>query len=357
MKTLLKARRVQRGMKSRQLAALTGIDAGLLSKFESGERLPSRVQLDSLALHLGLPGQELRLQWLKAKVLHELRNDMDLLPALLEELHDDLNQGRTSDRLEEPAASYGPFETELSRLNQLQAQLQALRPLDGEKVRAALELEYTYESNRIEGNTLNLQETEQVVMGGLTISGKSMREHLEAINHTEAIAYIRGLAQSDQAISLRDILNMHQLILRTIDSDNAGRFRKVPVMISGSAHLPPQPYQLEKAMEDFMFWFRNTQKRMHPVVFAAEAHLRLVRIHPFIDGNGRTSRLLMNLILLRNGFVIANLKGDASNRKRYYDALEAAHTEGNSTLFIRLILQSETDALERYLHILGFPAA
>ena len=128
-----------------------------------------------------------------------------------------------------------------------------MRPLPSDalqKIEEAYNIEYTYESNRIEGNTLTLQETELVVNEGVTIAGKSMREHLEAINHAEAIDYIRDFAKSDIEISERTIKEIHSLVLHGINRENAGRYRTVPVMISGSTHVPPQPYLLEKLMED-----------------------------------------------------------------------------------------------------------
>ena len=190
-------------------------------------------------------------------------------------------------------------------------QLSALRPLPEEalkKIQDALDIEYTYESNRIEGNTLTLQETALVVNEGVTISGKSMREHLEAINHAEAISYIKDIAKQDIEISERTIKEIHALILHGIDRENAGRYRTVPVMISGSTHMPPQPYLIEKQMEDFILRFKQMEaEKVHPVLIAAYLHDELVRIHPFIDGNGRTSRLLMNLYLLRHGYVFFSL--------------------------------------------------
>ena len=201
----------------------------------------------------------------------------------------------------------------LQECDALKARLQSLRPLPVEalkKIEGALAIEYTYESNRIEGNTLTLQETELVVNEGVTVAGKSMREHLEAINHAEAIDYIREFAKNGIEISERTIKEIHALVLHGIDRENAGRYRSVPVMISGSRHTPPQPYLIEKQMEDFMIRFAEMEASgEHPVLISAYLHDELVRIHPFIDGNGRTSRLLMNMYLFRNGYTLDNLKG------------------------------------------------
>ena len=239
----------------------------------------------------------------------------------------------------------------------LKEQLSALRPLPEEalkKIQDALDIEYTYESNRIEGNTLTLQETALIVNEGVTISGKSMREHLEAINHTEAISYIKDIAKQDIEISERTIKEIHALILHGIDRENAGRYRTVPVMISGSTHMPPQPYLIEKQMEDFILRFKQMEKeKVHPVLIAAYLHDELVRIHPFIDGNGRTSRLLMNLYLLRNGYVIITLKGSNDAKVSYYMALEKSHTEHLPEDFQKLVVEAEIAALQKYLSIMA----
>ena len=236
-------------------------------------------------------------------------------------------------------------------------QLSALRPLPEEalkKIQDALDIEYTYESNRIEGNTLTLQETALVVNEGVTISGKSMREHLEAINHAEAISYIKDIAKQDIEISERTIKEIHALILHGIDRENAGRYRTVPVMISGSTHMPPQPYLIEKQMEDFILRFKQMEaEKVHPVLIAAYLHDELERIHPFIDGNGRTSRLLMNLYLLRHGYVIITLKGSNDAKVNYYKALEMSHTEQLPEDFQKLVIEAEIAALQKYLSIMA----
>lgn len=236
-------------------------------------------------------------------------------------------------------------------------QLSALRPLPEEalkKIQDALDIEYTYESNRIEGNTFTLQETALVVNEGVTISGKSMREHLEAINHAEAISYIKDIAKQDIEISERTIKEIHALILHGIDRENAGRYRTVPVMISGSTHMPPQPYLIEKQMEDFILRFKQMEaEKVHPVLIAAYLHDELVRIHPFIDGNGRTSRLLMNLYLLRHGYVIITLKGSNDAKVNYYKALEMSHTEQLPEDFQKLVIEAEIAALQKYLSIMA----
>lgn len=237
-------------------------------------------------------------------------------------------------------------------LDQLKNELNALRHPQGDKVARAFDIEYTYESNKIEGNTLTLQETALVIDKGLTIGGKTLNEHLEAINHAYAIGYIKELAREKDTITERDILQIHALILQGIDRENAGGYRKLQVMISGAKHIPPQPFLLQKEMEDLINWYNENKNRLHPVELSAEMHERLVSIHPFIDGNGRTSRLLMNLILLQNGYPIAILKGDTENRLKYYETLEIAQIDKDKQAFKNLIYENVKDTMERILKTL-----
>lgn len=241
----------------------------------------------------------------------------------------------------------------LGQIDGLKAQLDAARTLTSERLQQALDIEYTYESNRIEGNTLTLRETDLVVNQGLTVAGKSMREHLEAINHYEAILYIRDLAVRGAMLDEREVRTIHGLVLRAIDRENAGRYRSLPVMIAGSRHTPPQPWAVPKLMEDYGLWLSGESSALHPVVRAAEAHERLVSIHPFIDGNGRTSRLVMNLILIANGYAIANIPGDTDSRLAYYEALETGNLTADRTPFITLIATHVRHSLESLLQRLG----
>ena len=244
----------------------------------------------------------------------------------------------------------------LCDVDTLKARLSSKRPLPPEalsKIQNAWDIENTYESNRIEGNTLTLQETALIVNEGVTISGKSMREHLEAINHIEALSYIQDIAKEDVPIDERTIKNIHAIILRSIDRKNAGTYRTVPVMISGSRHTPPQPYLIEPQMEQFLSTFRKKEETgEHPVIISAYLHDELVRIHPFIDGNGRTSRLLMNLYLLRNGYTQITLKSDVEAKINYYTALERSHVDECPLDFQKLVVEAEKESLQKYLSVI-----
>ena len=239
----------------------------------------------------------------------------------------------------------------LQQIDNLKLEYNQFRDMENVKIQEALAIEYTYESNRIEGNTLTLQETQLVIEKGLTISGKPLKEHLEAINHKEAIDFISDLVKVKESLNERNLLQIHSIILKSIDRENAGIYRKVPVLISGSTHTPPQPYLVQKLMEDYFIFYEENKNNLHPVVLSAEMHERLVTIHPFIDGNGRTSRLVMNLILLQNGYPIANIKGDTDSRMNYYNALENARKE-NKVGFILLVAELVKESLERRIKLL-----
>lgn len=348
MKTLLKNARVQKGLKTREVAHLLEIDQALISKFENGLRKPTKEQVVKFASLLEIDFETLMVAWLKEKILNEIGQDEFAIKAM--------NLVR-----EEIENSYVAIKKPFSKnllsilddIDVLKSKLDQFRQFDSYKITQALELEYTFESNRIEGNTLTLRETDLVINEGLTISGKSMREHLEAINHQEAIAYIKHLTEKNTSLNEREILAIHNLVLRGINPDDAGRYRRVQVMIKGSSHMPPQPFLVSKEMEDFFIWYETNKNSLHPIVLAAEMHERLATIHPFIDGNGRTSRLVMNFILLQHGYIIANIKGDYDTRIQYYNALETAQTKNNKEDFLLFVAQTEKESLERYLDIIG----
>jgi len=246
------------------------------------------------------------------------------------------------------------IESILAAIDRRKTELDILRQsLDNSTIQQALQIEFLYESNRIEGNTLTLRETQLVINEGMTISGKSMREHLEVINHQEAILFIEDLVIQKVDLSEYILKQIHGIVLYGIDRENAGVYRKLPVAIAGSKHVPPQPYRLQDLMEAYFRFYRDRKDRLHPVVLAAEMHERLVTIHPFIDGNGRTSRLIMNLILLQHGFPLAIISGDYESRMAYYDALEKVQTENDKQSFILSIAQKVLFALERYINILN----
>lgn len=233
----------------------------------------------------------------------------------------------------------------LVHLTELKAQLDALRPFPPallDNLEKWFEVELTYSSNAIEGNTLTRQETALVIEKGITVGGKPLKDHLEAINHRDALHKMKELARQS-SFSCEDILSLHLLVLKGLDDAGAGRLRAIPVRISGSLVVLPNPMKVPELMNEFEQWMKTTQD--HPALFAAMAHYRLVTIHPFVDGNGRTARLLMNLILIQHGYPPAIIP--PQDRLKYLKGLEKAQFGGSIEDYLGVI----DKAIRRSFHI------
>lgn len=349
----IKNYRVKQNRSVKDLAQSLAIDPSLLSRIENGQRPATEAQVKQLAYVFGEEENVLLKKWLEEKVFGILSQYPSLAEDVLvamETRAEYLAGPKALERIEVSAE----LSSQLNRIDELRGQWLAKRPSAGlqlEKMNESFDVEYTYESNRIEGNTLSMQETYLVVHQGLTIGGKSVQEHLEAINHDEAIEFVRDLVNNKTEITEYRLKQIHHLVLKGIDRRNAGVYRSVPVRIGGSSHLPPEPYLVNKLMEDLFRFYEAEKFKMHPVLLAAEMHERLVTIHPFIDGNGRTARLLMNLILLRNGYTLAILKGSQTNRLAYYQALEAVQADANPEPFYNLIATSVQEGLTKHLQL------
>ena len=226
-----------------------------------------------------------------------------------------------------------------------------LRPEILDNLKQYFDVELTYNSNAIEGNTLTITETKVILEEGLTIGGgKSLREHLEVINHQEAINYIEDIVNKNLDITGRVIKDLHTIILKSIDNKNAGIYRKNNVLISGSKHRPVEYMLVEEKMGELLSWYNASKEQLQPVELAALFHFKYAYIHPFIDGNGRTARLLMNLILLRNGYPMAIIKNE--DRSEYMKALEMASVNGQTDAFVSVIARAVDSSLDTYLYML-----
>ncbi|MBN2014265.1 MAG: Fic family protein [Candidatus Altiarchaeota archaeon] len=228
-------------------------------------------------------------------------------------------------------------------------ELDALRPLPRgalEKLRKQFAIELAYNSNAIEGNTLTLKETQMVIEEGITIKGKPLREHFEAINHQKAFELLESLVKKKTQLSGDVIRELHGLVLAGIDDENAGIYRRMNVRILGAVKSPPRFEKVFSLMEEFMGYVGSNPDKLNALELAAIIHYRLVGIHPFTDGNGRTARLVMNLWLMRHGYPVTMvLKVD---RKKYYDRLKKADQD-EVTPFIDFIARNVERSLDLYL--------
>lgn len=345
----------QKGIKIIDLARSLKLDPSFLSRAFSGQRKLQAVQIKKIAVLIDMPLEELQAYFLALevqKILQPYPKLVNKVFTLTEERIAYLSGKKRNQKVQLPPK----LEALLVTLSELQRQWQAQKPLETsqlQKLQTYFNLAYTYESNRIEGNTLSLQETNLVVNEGITVGGKTLQEHLEAINHQEAIHFIEQLVVNLQTFNKSVLLQLHRLILMGIDTKNAGVYRTVEVRISGSKHVPPSPLLLNDLMEGYFEFYELNKRTMHPVLLAAEMHERLVTIHPFIDGNGRTARLVMNLVLLQNGYTLVNIKGNLKNRLKYYQALEQVQLNHEHTEFFKLILSSAEKSLLQHLELAG----
>ncbi|HEY0031607.1 MAG TPA: Fic family protein [Bacteroidia bacterium] len=247
------------------------------------------------------------------------------------------------------------FEINFERIQMKKRELENKRPLPAmalQRIKEDLYIEWSYNSNSIEGNTLNLNETRMVLQEGMTVKGKSLREHLEITNHHDAIEYVEGLAKKATRITEKDILAIHEIVMLKIEKEFAGRYRNGAVRIIGANFVPPNPLKVPAFMEEWLSFTESNSLKLNDLEMAAVLHHRFVWIHPFFDGNGRTIRLLMNLFLMQKGYPPAIiLKND---RKKFYEALNQANKGSYQKLFL-LVAQAIERSLDIYL--MAYPGA
>lgn len=235
------------------------------------------------------------------------------------------------------------------RILEKKKRLDSYRPLTSStvrKVQREIEVAYIFNSNAIEGNTIKLRETQLILERGLTIRGKSLREHLEVRNHPRAIKYIDKMTR--RALREQDILVLHQIIMKGID-DEAGRLRTTEVRIAGADFIPPPAYEIPHLIEQLVDWYNRNPDELRPIELAGILHHRFVWIHPFHDGNGRLARLLMNLALIRYGYPMAVILN--VDRSKYYDTLKKADN-GDPTSFVNFVASAVEASLDLYLRAL-----
>ena len=237
----------------------------------------------------------------------------------------------------------------LTRIEEKKAKLDSLHPLPPAVVNRLKEqftVEWIYNSNAITGSTLTLRETRLILETGMTIGGKSLREHFEVINHKDAIEYVESLANQGEPITAFHVRQIHKLVLSRIDDENAGQYSKTQVCIVGAQHVPPESWDIPHRLAGWEDWLKNSEENIYPVELAALAHHRLTEIHPFTDGNGRTAQLVMNLILSCHGYPPAVIL--RVNRKQYYGVLMQADS-GKTEPLVNFVGRAVERSLTLYL--------
>lgn len=238
------------------------------------------------------------------------------------------------------------------QIDSYKAKIDKIRPFEGEmlsKLKSYYKIGFTYSSNALEGNTLTMSETKILLEDGLTVGGKPLKDTFEALGHARAYDYMFTLL-GNRSITEQDTLTMHRMFYREIDDANAGKYRKEEVFISGSSYPVTAAADVPREMTDLFHWAATERDKFHPVAFAAELHRRFVFIHPFVDGNGRLARLLMNTALIQDGYMLAVIP--PLLRQEYIDSLESAHQnpEPFREFVAARVLESQKEIM-RLLHI------
>jgi len=245
------------------------------------------------------------------------------------------------------------YDSKIYEIDKLSKQIEQFRPINNDlltQIKAYFRIGLTYSSNAIEGNTLTETETKVVLEDGLTIAGKPLKDHYEAAGHSDAFDLVFDLSKK-KTIAETDILNIHKLFYYRIDKDNAGRYRKIPVIITGTEYLPPAPSEVPALMKMFVANIPVSKSKHHPVEAAALIHKELVDIHPFADGNGRTARLLMNLSLFQSGYPITIIPPIL--RSDYITLIKQSQTGKHDVLgFVNFITHMVYESAKDYLRLL-----
>lgn len=243
------------------------------------------------------------------------------------------------------------YENRCADIDKLKAELDTYRPFDDNTLQQLKEyyrVSLTYTSNALEGNTLTESETKVILEDGITIGGHPIREIQETIGHSKAYDLLYDLIQNED-ITEDNILTLHKLFYEQINPVNAGMYRDKKVIITGTTYEPPAPDKIQGLMKDFLALIPQKAKQLHPVELAAWVHLNFVNIHPFIDGNGRTARLLTNLILFKYGYPVVIIPPIL--RADYIEALKASQTQNNDVVFTNFISEMVLESMKDYLRI------
>lgn len=243
----------------------------------------------------------------------------------------------------------------IEKVNRCHKSISAVRPFEGhmlEQLKDYYRIGLTWSSNAIEGNTLTISETKVVLEDGLTVAGRPLRDFYETVGHGKAYNFMFTLI-GEKRISVSDIKTMHRLFYKDIDEDNAGVWRKDPVVVSGTDYVFPHPNELEERMAELDAWIANERGKYHPVTFAGLLHLKFVSIHPFIDGNGRASRLIMNLALIQDDYQLAIIPPVL--RMEYNNAISQYQHKGKSELFCDFIAERVYETQKEIMRLLHIP--
>ncbi|KFF04420.1 helix-turn-helix domain-containing protein [Flavobacterium reichenbachii] len=332
MKSLLKNAREQKGLKTREVSQMLGIDQALISKFESGTRKPTREQISKLSQLLEIDYESLMTAWLKEKILYEIGNEEFALKALLlaeQEIQNNSKQINT--------ILLTSIQGILDEIDTLKNQMESFNHFELRQISKTLELEFIFKNIYFNSNSLTLEETKSVINDGLTIAGKSMQEHMEAINFHETILYIKDLVQKKTALNEKEFLFVHHLIFKGTSANSSGKFKNDTLIV--------------REMNLLFNWYETHKNNLHPIILASETYLKILDINPFENGNIQMATLILNWILLQNNYTYISVKADIKSVNEYFSVLEESKNQNDTFIFINYILELEKENLYRALEL------
>ncbi|NRT12070.1 Fic family protein [Flavobacterium sp. 14A] len=340
MKNMLRTARENKGLKTRELSKMVAIDQALISKFESGERRPTKNQLLKLAITLDIELAPLLISWLKEKIINEIANEDYAIEALKEAQQIILSKIALKKK-----SSLFLFEKEIQLIEHLKKTANALHAFSNSKLQEDLALTYLYESNRLDGNSLSKIETELILNEGQSIAGKSMHEHLDVINHQEAMQYTQKIIDTNTNLTVAAILELHQLLYRGITPKEAGSFRTTEITVKNNLFSPSTAKNIATDLDDLLLWLNDNVDHLHPLILVATFKIKFVTLQPFKQGTAKIARLLMNVILVKNTMTPIIIKSDADSKNTYMNSLIASMQEEKNANFTHFIIQQQEDSL------------
>jgi len=341
---ILKEKRLENNLKLKEISLALNIDVAIVSKLERGDRKPTKKQAFAFIEYYSLNKKETLILWLSEKILEEIDNQDYALEALYfaEKF---LKQKTININIPSVNAEINAL---LKNIDQLKLSNFNLTSSQMETYIENISIHLVYQSNKIEGNSFTLYETEKVINEGETIAGKSMQVHLQAVNHFDAVEFVIDSVGKKKDLTIDLFIELHFLLLKGIDRKNAGKIRKIEMTIAGSKTKLITPDLLEKKIVEVFNFYQNNFNLLHPIVLAAEMYLKLNLLHPFTKENGKTLRLLMNYILFQNNLPFIIIQSDRISRKEYFVAIEKYTNSNDSTAFQLLLCDYMIDSLKRF---------
>ena len=348
--SLFKAQRIAKKLKLAEAAAILNLDNAILSKIERGERLATRKQLKDFILFYALDEKNATIHWLSEKILYELADEQYALEALYAA---EESLKANTDSAQKPEEDTKEWQAYIEKIDHLKAKCISKKTIENDvwqTIHQQQKIQNTFESNRMAGYDFSLEETQQIIENGMTISGKSMQAHMAVMNHFDALEFLENAVNNNVAFTDQFLKEIHYTLLKGINRNEAGHYRKLSKDKIARFVKPPEPNVIAKKIEEIVTEYNQSKMHLHPILLAANVHEKLFAIQAFSEANGRVARLVMNFILLQNNYEIIAIKSDYTAKKEYHTALEIAQNRQVYKGLHVLISQYVAESLKHFIN-------